>query len=100
MHDQRISRGGKPCNHRPSPAEADRQVESAVLAFVLDEHPDRLTFAELSLALGGEAPEFGRRDAIDRAFRALVCAGLLHDDSGFVVPSRAALYFHRLETFW
>lgn len=36
MHDQRISRDEQPCNHHPSPAEEEGQVESAVLAFVLD----------------------------------------------------------------
>ena len=100
MHQQRISRGEKPCNHYPSPAEEDAQVESAVLAFALDEHPDRLTFPELSLALGGTSSDFGRREAIERAIRELVCAGLLHHDGVFVAPSRPALYFHRLEASW
>jgi hypothetical protein len=100
MHDQRMSRGEKPCNHHPSPAEEDGQVEAAVLAFVLDEHPDHLTFPELSLALSGASPDFGRRDAIERAIRELVRGGLFHHDGVFVVPSRPALYLHRLEAFW
>lgn len=100
MHDQRISRGEMPCNHHPSPADEDGQIESAVLAFVLDEHPDRLTVDELSLALGGAAPDFDRGDAIERAMAELVRAGLLNRDGGYVVPSRPALYFHRLEASW
>ncbi len=100
MHDQRISRGEKLCKHRPSPAEEDRQVESAVLALLLDEHPDRLTGDELILALGGASPGFDRQDEIERAVSALLRAGLLHEDGGFVVPSRPALYFHRLEASW
>lgn len=100
MHDQRISRGEKPCNRHPSPAEEDGQVESAVLAFVLDEYPDRLTVDELFLALGGASPDFDRRDAIERAIRELTGAGLVHRDGVFVVPSRPALCFHRLEACW
>jgi hypothetical protein len=100
MHDQRISRGEKPCKHHPSPAEDDRQVESAILAFVLDQHPDRLTSAELSLALTGCPPDFDRRDAIERALAELASAGLIHRDGVFVAPSRPALYFNRLEACW
>jgi hypothetical protein len=100
MQHQRISRGEEPCNQHPTPAEEDGQVETALLAFVLDEHPDRLTVDELSLALGGASPDFDRRDAIERAVRELVRAGLLHHDGAFVLPSRPALYFHRLEAFW
>ena len=37
-------------------------------------------------------------DAVERAIRELVGAGLLRCDGGYVVPTRAALYFHRLES--
>lgn len=100
MQHQRISRGENPCKHHPSPAEEDRQVESAILAFVLDQHPDRLTSAELSLALGGWPLDFERRDVIERALAELAGAGLIHRDGVFVVPSRPALRFHRLESSW
>ncbi len=100
MHDQRISRGEKPCNHHPIPTEEDRQVESAVLAFVLDGHPDRLTVCELSLALGGGSSDSESGDSIERAIGELVRAGLVHRDGAFVAPSRPALCFHRLEARW
>ena len=80
-----------------TPAEADRKVEWAVLAFLLDEHPNQLTIAEVSWALNRGAQEFEREDAVERAVRELVGAGLLHCESGFVLPTRAALYFWRLE---
>jgi hypothetical protein len=37
-------------------------------------------------------------DAVERAIRELVGAGLLRCEGGYVVPTRAALYFHRLES--
>lgn len=36
--------------------------------------------------------DFGSEDAIERAIRELVGAGLLHCRGGFVLPTRAALY--------
>jgi hypothetical protein len=38
--------------------------------------------------------DFGREDAVERAVRELVGAGLLHCQCGFVLPTRAAL------TYW
>jgi hypothetical protein len=81
----------------PAPAEADRKAEWAVLAFLLDEHPDTLTVAEVSWGLNEGAQEFETEDAIERAVRELVGAGLLRCDGGFVLPTRAALYFWHLE---
>jgi hypothetical protein len=78
-------------------AEADRRVEWAVLAFLLDECPNQLTIAEVSWALNRGAQEFETDDAVERAVRELVSAGLLHCQDGFVVPTRAALSFWRLE---
>ncbi len=80
-----------------TPVEADRKVEWAVLAFLLDEHPNRLTIAEASWALNKGAQEFDSEDAVERAVRELVGAGLLRCEGGFIVPTRAALYFWRLE---
>jgi len=80
-----------------SPAEEDARVEAAVLAFVLDEHPDRLTIPELSRALNAHPGGFSTGDAVERAVRELDGAGLLHCRGGLAVPTRAALYFARLE---
>jgi hypothetical protein len=79
-----------------SPAGEDRKAERAVLALVLYEHPNRLTLADVRLALDPDRPD--ATDAADRAVRELVVVGLLRRDGEFVVPTRAALYFERLET--
>jgi hypothetical protein len=80
-----------------TPAEQDAQAEQAVLSFLLDEHPDhQLTIPEVSLALNAGASDFGSEDAVERAIRELVGAGLLHCQRGFVLPTRAALYVARL----
>jgi hypothetical protein len=69
------------------------------LAFLLNEHPNQLTIAEIAWALnqGQGSVEFEREDAVERAVRELVGACLLHCTNGFVLPTRAALYFARLE---
>ncbi len=81
----------------PSPAVKDAQTESAVLAFVLRNHPAQLTADELALALLGGAGEFQEDDAIRRAVRELAGAGLLHRNGALLSPTRAARYFAALE---
>jgi hypothetical protein len=79
-----------------APASEDTRTERAVLAFLLDQHPDRLTIPELALALNA-SQGFAAEDAVERAVRELVGAGLLHAEGALVLPTRAALYFERLE---
>jgi hypothetical protein len=74
----------------------DAKVERVVLAFLLEEHPSQLTIPELSLALNAD-PGFDSNDAVERAVRELVGAGLLYCSGRFVLPTRAALYFAWLE---
>jgi hypothetical protein len=75
----------------------DTRVESALLQRVLDLHPTRITTAELLRDLAGEDPDFGARDAIDRAIRELIGAGLLHHtDDDLITPTRAAIHFGEL----
>jgi hypothetical protein len=77
----------------------DAKVERAALAFLIDRHPDQLTIPQVSRAMNakpGGGSESG--DAVERAIRELVGAGLLRCEGGYVVPTRAALYFHRLES--
>ena len=75
------------------------KTERATLAFVLDEHPNRLTIPEVSLAMNARpGGGFESDGAVERAIRELVGAGLLRCEGGYVVPTRAALYFHRLES--
>lgn len=83
----------------PDPAHAaarDARTENAVLTFLLDEHPTRLTLGELSLVLNADPRLDDPDDAAKRAVRELVGAGLIHQDGRFLAPSRAALYFERL----
>ncbi len=79
------------------PAAEDRKVERAALDWLLDAYPDRLTILELSLAMNAGEVDLGREDAVERAVRELVGAGLLHCCCGQVLPTRAALYYRRLE---
>lgn len=69
----------------------DEGVESAVLQQLLDLHPTQLTLAELRREMGGERGDFAERDAVERAVRELTAAGLLHEGTEFVVPTRAAI---------
>jgi hypothetical protein len=78
-------------------AAQDAKVERVVLAFLLDEYPAQLTIPELSGALNERPGDFESEDAVERAVRELVGAGLLHCQGAYVLPSRAALYFARLE---
>jgi hypothetical protein len=75
-----------------TPAAEDAVAEGAVLAFLLDEYPRKLTIPELSLAMNRGPDDFAENDAIERAVRELVGAGLLHHHGTFVLPTRAALY--------
>ncbi len=75
----------------------DAQVESVLLQRVLDLHPTHVTAAELVRDLAGEDADFGARDAVERAIRELIGAGLLHrTEDGLVMPTRAAVHFGEL----
>lgn len=74
----------------------DAATESAVLLQVLDLHPTQVTIAELVRDVGGEGAGFAERDAVERAVRELVAAGLLHRRGEFALPTRAAVRFSQL----
>ncbi|HEU4707013.1 MAG TPA: hypothetical protein VFS64_07500 [Solirubrobacterales bacterium] len=74
----------------------DETMESAVLRQLLDLHPTRLTLEELLREVGGSGGSFADRDAVQRAVRELVGAGLLHRGEELVAPTRAALRFSEL----
>jgi hypothetical protein len=78
-------------------AAQDAQAQRVVLAFVLEEHPAQLTIPELCRALYAHPGDFASGDAVERAIRDLDGAGLLSCRGGVVAPTRAALYFGRLE---
>jgi hypothetical protein len=86
------------CERDPAhPSADDAKAERVVLAFLLEEHPSLLTIPELSRALNADRG-FDTDDAVERAVRELVGAGLLHCEGAFIAPTRAALYFAQLET--
>jgi exopolyphosphatase/pppGpp-phosphohydrolase len=74
-----------------STAEEDAALESAVLQQVLVLHPAAITLEELVRELREEDC-----DAMERAVRDLVAAGLLHRSESLVLPTRAALRFDEL----
>ncbi len=79
-----------------SPEEEDRKIESAVLAFVLDQHPAQLSDAEVVLAFDRDSAVFCRIDAIERALAELIGAGLLRRVGPVLAPTLPALYYSRL----
>jgi hypothetical protein len=79
-----------------STAEADAATESAVLQQVLDLHPTAVTVEELVREFDAGAGPPSERDAVERAVRDLVAAGLLHHNEPFVLPTRAALRYEQL----
>lgn len=79
-----------------STAAEDAAIEAAALQQLLALHPAQITLEELVRELAGAEPGFAERDAIDRAVRDLVAAGLLHRHEAFVLPTRAALRFSEL----
>lgn len=81
-----------------SSAADDAKVERTILRFVLGEHPDQITMSEATRALGVGPEAFATTDPLNRAVRELVGAGLLRWQGASVLPTRAALYFYRLET--
>lgn len=80
-----------------TPATDDARTEATVLRWLLALHPVQITFGELSRDVCENPEDFAERDALERAVRDLVAAGLLHRKGEFVVPSRAALRFDELE---
>jgi hypothetical protein len=73
-----------------SPTERDDlRSQSAVLEFVLSQHPILLTLSDLLMEIKGE-------DAVSRAVRELIAVGLLRREGGSVLPTRAAIHFDRL----
>ena len=79
-----------------SPAVADDAMQHAVLTSLLVEHPTQLTMVDLYRERR-DPDDTAQQDAVDRAVYSLVAAGLAHRNGSFVIPSRAAIHFERLE---
>jgi hypothetical protein len=78
---------------------AELPLQRAVLSFLLQIFPRRLTFDELLLELASDPTSFAERDAISNAARDLVGTGLLHREGRFLFPTHACLRAHELLTF-
>lgn len=81
-----------------SAGELDDRWQMAVLGHLLLAYPAPFTLDEIESAF---VEPFGPRsfeetDGIQRAVRDLVCAGLLHEREGSVLPTRAAVRFGAL----
>jgi hypothetical protein len=68
----------------------DAATQSALLGFVLNQHPVLLSAEEI-------AREIGAGDTTDRAMRDQTGAGLLRREGASVLPTRAALHFDSLQ---
>lgn len=77
-------------NPSPRREREDESIQRAVLSLVLAAYPKRLTIPDL-------AREIDRGDAIERAVRDLVGAGLLECQGISLKPTPAALRFNGLE---
>lgn len=79
------------------PAERDDQLQMAVLGHLLLEYPAPFTLDEIVRELGEPfEPTFEDTDGLQRAVRDLVCAGLLYERDGSVLPTRATFRFSQL----
>lgn len=85
-----------PCRNIPITEWEDAAIQLAVLALLLDQHPTQLSLVELVREVAEDSADFAQRDAIARAVRDLLGAGLLHRHGDFAFPTRAAVYFDRL----
>ncbi len=74
----------------------DLRDQGAVLVEVLTQHPAQMRLSELVREIGAGATDFAQTDAIERAVRDLVAAGLLFRNDNLVLPTRAALRFDEL----
>jgi predicted transcriptional regulator len=91
MHERRS-------RSEPSPLQQDRNVESAVLAIVIERHPGRVTVAEVVEEMMSVASTPGRAEAVERAVEELARVGLVQRSEALIEPTRAALRMVELET--
>jgi hypothetical protein len=76
--------------------EEDDQVQHAILALLLYEHPGQRSIDEVVREMTDQPERVVARDAIVNALRDLVAAGLLHRNGQFVFATRAAVRFDEL----
>lgn len=95
MHEQASPRSDRGCNP-PSTEGEDALAQRAVLSLVLAEHPAQLTICELAREIN-QGEDFAANDAVERAIRDLVGAGVLRCQGISILPTRAARHFDALE---
>lgn len=78
------------------PGAHDTTIEATVLRQLLALYPVQMTVAELAREIDGDNADFAQTDAVERAVRELVAAGLAHRNGDVVIPSRAALRLDEL----
>ena len=76
--------------------EHDLKAQASVLELILLEHPDGLGIDALQEALEGEISQ-AEEGAVLWALQDLVAVGLLQVDRASVLPTPAAIHFHRLQ---
>lgn len=91
MHD----RGSR---FEPPTVQQDRNVESAVLAIVIERHPSRVAVSDVVEEMTSVANAPGRADAVERAIDELVRVGLLDRRDDLLEPTRPCLRMVELET--
>jgi hypothetical protein len=79
-----------------TPLEDDTATEAVVLRQLLALHPVQVTLDELLREVAADPEDFSERDAVERAVRDLVAAGLLRRSGDALLPSRAALRLDQL----
>ncbi len=80
-----------------SPAERDDQLQMAVLGHLLLAYPAPFTLDEIVTAFAEPfGASFDGTDGTLRAVRDLVCAGLLLERDGSVLPTRVTFRFSEL----
>lgn len=75
----------------------DDFMQREVLLFALERHPDSLTVAELVTEFCKASEDFAEADAVERAARDLIGAGLLRHQSEALAPTHPALMYFRLD---
>jgi hypothetical protein len=75
-----------------APHKEDDLYEESVLRHVLNRQPTILRMCDLIREVRPIPSDCGPRDAVERAVRELVKAGLLHRQGEVVLPTPAAVY--------
>lgn len=96
MANQNPTRDGVDACSPPTAEAIGLQIEGAILVHVLSLHPANLRLPEIVLGMVRSPKDKASRIECEDAVSALIGAGLLFESGEMIVPTQAALYFHRL----